>query len=78
MDYTKVLIQKLATKHNLPLKTVEKIVYSQFGYVAKVMEEGKFETIRLPYFGKFYVKPGRVKHINDNIAKKHANLKEKQ
>jgi hypothetical protein len=36
-----------------------------------VMEEGNFETIRLPYFGKFHVRPGRVKHINANIAKKN-------
>ena len=28
------------------------------------MKEGKFEMIRLPYFGKFSVNPNRVKHIN--------------
>ena len=27
------------------------------------MKKGKFESVRLPYFGKFSVKPGRVKHI---------------
>ena len=28
------------------------------------MKEGKFESIRLPYFGKFSVKPNRLKYIN--------------
>ena len=28
------------------------------------MKEGKFETIRLPYFGKFSVNPNRVEYIN--------------
>ena len=27
------------------------------------MKKGKFETIRLPYFGKFCVNKNRVKHI---------------
>ena len=28
------------------------------------MKKGKFETIRLPYFGKFLVKQKRVDYIN--------------
>lgn len=60
----KALIQDLASKHNLPLKTVTDIVESQFKYVAKVMSDGSFDTIRLPYFGKFSVKPGRLKNVN--------------
>ena len=60
----KEIILLLATKHNLPIKTVEKIVGHQFKYVKKIMEEGDFETIRLPYFGKFSVKPGRIKNLN--------------
>jgi hypothetical protein len=27
------------------------------------MKEGKFEGIRLPYFGKFHVNKNRLKHI---------------
>lgn len=60
----KVIIQKLATKYNLPLKKVENIVNSQFKFVAKKIRNGKFETIRLPYFGKFSVNENRLKHIN--------------
>ena len=60
----KIIIQILATKYNLPLKKVEDIVNSQFKFVDKIMREGNFDGIRLPYFGKFSVNPNRVKHIN--------------
>ncbi len=59
----KALIQKLATKYNLPLKKIEDIVFSQFKFVAKQIEKGNFDTIRLPYFGKFHVNKNRLKYI---------------
>tara|TARA_R110002012_G_scaffold2124_9_gene10190 strand:+ start:1676 stop:1903 length:228 start_codon:yes stop_codon:yes gene_type:complete len=59
----KEIIQILATKYNLPLSEVEAIIDYQFSYVADVMKEGNFESIRLPKFGKFSVRPGRIKHI---------------
>mgnify|MGYP002701078445 CR=1 FL=1 len=60
----KTIIQILATKHNLPLQKIEQIVNHQFKFVEKIMKEGKFEMVRLPYFGKFSVNTNRVKHIN--------------
>ena len=57
-------IYLLATKYNLPLSKVEEIINYQFKFVGKIMKEGKFEGVRLPYFGKFTVNPNRVKHIN--------------
>ena len=60
----KALIQELASKHNLPLKAVSDIVEAQFKYVAKVMSDGSFDTIRLPYFGKFSVNANRLKNVN--------------
>jgi|TARA_B110000444_G_C18801542_1_gene577715 nucleoid DNA-binding protein len=60
----KSIIQTIATKHNLPLQKIEEIVNHQFKFVEKIMKKGKFEMIRLPYFGKFSVNPNRVKHIN--------------
>ena len=60
----KIIIQILATKYNLPLKKVENIVNSQFKFVDKIIRKGRFESIRLPYFGRFSVNPNRVKHIN--------------
>ena len=54
----------LANKYDLPLKKVEEIINYQFKYIEKIMKEGKFETIRLPYFGKFSVNSKRVEYIN--------------
>mgnify|MGYP003673006217 CR=1 FL=1 len=57
-------IYLLATKYNLPLSKVEEIINYQFKYIGDIMKKGKFEGVRLPYFGKFTVNPNRVKHIN--------------
>lgn len=58
------IIHYLANKYNLPLSKIEEIVNHQFKFVADVMDKGEFDSIRLPYFGKFSVKAGRLKHIN--------------
>ena len=60
----KELIQILASKYNLPLKIVDDIVDSQFKYVVKIMKEGNFDAIRLPYFGRFSAKKGRIECVN--------------
>ena len=60
------IIEHLAYKYNLSVEEVEEIVNHQFKYIEKIMKDGKFETIRLPYFGKFSVKQKRVEYINKN------------
>ena len=60
----KLIIYYLANKYDMPLSKIEKIVNHQFKYIEKIMKIGDFETIRLPYFGKFSVNPKRVKYIN--------------
>ena len=65
------IIYFLANKYDLPLKEVEEIVNYQFKFVAKIMKEGNFDTIRLPYFGKFTVNKNRLKHINEKAKKKN-------
>jgi nucleoid DNA-binding protein len=74
MNKEKVIIQKLATKHNLPLQKVEEIIYYQFKYVAKIMKEGRFATIRLPYFGAFSAKSERIAHLNEKTRRKNERL----
>lgn len=58
----------MATKYNLPLSKVEEIVDYQFKFASRVMRKGDFESVRLPYFGKFSAKKGRIKHIQDGAA----------
>ena len=61
----KIIIQKIASKYNLPLQIVEDIVMHQFKFAASIINKGEFETIRLPYFGKFHVNKKRLKYINN-------------
>lgn len=74
MTNEKVIIQKLATKYNLPLNKVEDIVYHQFKFVANIMKIGDFQSIRLPYFGKFYAKKTRIAYLNELKRKKNERL----
>lgn len=60
----KLIIYYLANKYDMPLSKIEKIINHQFKYIEKIMKKGDFETIRLPYFGKFSVNPKRVEYIN--------------
>jgi len=59
----KDIIYYLGNKHNIPIKDVEKIVTYQFKFVSKIMTLGNFDSIRLPYFGRFSVNKNRVKYI---------------
>jgi len=69
----KKIIQILATKHELPLKEVNRIVNSQFKCVAETMREGDFEKVRLPKFGSFRAKKLRIKHVTDAKRKSTGN-----
>lgn len=63
----KVIIQKIASKYNLPIQKVEEAIYFQFKYVSETIRAGQFESVRLPYLGKFHVNPGRLKHLNERF-----------
>ena len=58
------IVEELATKHNLTVEEINDIINHQFKFVSMVMTKGDFDTVRLPYFGKFTVNKNRVKHIN--------------
>jgi len=49
---------------------VAEVVMSQFGFLRKHMEKGAFSTVRLPYLGKFYVKPGRLSKLNHAVIQR--------
>jgi nucleoid DNA-binding protein len=61
----KAIIQKIATKYNIPLQIVEEIISHQFKFVSKIINKGKFDSVRLPYFGRFHVNKNRLKHIKE-------------
>tara|TARA_R100001244_G_C5101148_1_gene118847 strand:+ start:263 stop:505 length:243 start_codon:yes stop_codon:yes gene_type:complete len=70
----KEIIYYLANKYNLPLKTIDKITNHQFKYISKIMSLGEFDSIRIPYFGKWSVNPNRVKHLT--AMKEHKESEE--
>jgi len=61
----KDLICFLAHKYDLTVQEVERVVTYQFKFVSEIMIKGDFETVRLPYFGKFSVNKKRVKYVNE-------------
>ena len=69
------IIYYLGNKHNKSLKEIEQIVTYQFKFVSQVMALGNFDTIRIPYFGKFSVNKNRVKYITE-LANKNGRRKE--
>mgnify|MGYP003627614148 CR=1 FL=1 len=66
------IIYSLSHKYNLPAKVIKEIISSQFKFTAMIMSSGDFDTVRLPYLGKFTVNPNRVKHINKRTNEKNA------
>ena len=75
----KEIIYFLANKYNIPLKNIEKIIDAQFKFVSVVMSKDRmFDTVKLPYFGKFTVNKKRVEHINklkDGVTRRSNNNK---
>lgn len=72
------IVKKLAAKYNLDEDIIEKIIRSQFNFVATTMQQGEFESVHLHHFGKFCVKPNSIKRINDLRAKKEEYLQDRK
>jgi hypothetical protein len=72
------IIYSLSNKYNLPAKVIKEIISSQFKFTAMIMSSGVFDTIRLPYLGKFTVNPNRVKHITKKANEKANKIRIKK
>lgn len=57
------IIRRIALEEGLTKKQVEEAVNSQFHFVHKIMASDTFAQIRLPFFGRFWVKPSRLKFL---------------
>lgn len=64
-DLKQELIEKLSAKYHLSKKEVQSIVDYQFRFTAKIITEGKFHSVRLPYFGVFKPNLKRKKHFDE-------------
>ena len=72
------IVKTLAAKYKLDEDIIEKIIRSQFNFVASTMQEGEFQSVHLHYLGKFCVKPNSLKRINDLRAKKKEYLQNRK
>lgn len=70
---SKELIRKLANKYGLTPSEVEKAVRHQFKYVAKVINKGDFDAVRLPYFGQFKPDMKRKGHLDERKNNQNAS-----
>jgi len=57
------LYGEIATELGIPKKRVKDVVEHEFRFVKKVMERGKFNSVRLPRFGIFEVNEKRLKNV---------------
>lgn len=55
------IIRRIADRKGLPISTVREAVESQFELVANVIKGENIDTVKLRYFGKFKMRPNRIK-----------------
>lgn len=64
------ICRQIATEIGAPIEEVVSIVRTQSKYVTQIIAKSGFESVSLPYLGKFLVKPGRLKKLNEAMAEK--------
>lgn len=69
--YQQSIINKLAKEYHLSPDKVREAVMYQFRFVRKIMTKGKFESVRLRYFGEFHVNPKRLQKLQERNGKEY-------
>jgi hypothetical protein len=64
------ICREIAKEIGAPIEEVLTIVRAQSKYVCHIIENSGFESVSLPYLGKFLVKPMRLKKLNESMAEK--------
>ena len=64
------IIQEIVDEDGGTYEEVAEVVMSQFAFVRKHMEHGAFSQVRMPYLGKFYVKPSRLYRLNNAVIQR--------
>ena len=58
------LCKKVAEEYGTSMDEVRRIVDSQFTFLRKTIEHGAFDSVRIPFFGRFHVNPYRLHRLN--------------
>ena len=65
------LYKELAKEYGTTVEEIRSIVESQFSFLRKTIEHGAFDSVRIPFFGRFYVNPYRLHKLNlERVTKK--------
>jgi hypothetical protein len=67
------IYQLLSQQLNKPVDVIEKACRSQVEFIAKVIEKGDKESVRLKYLGIFGVKKLRQEYLDGNKDKEANN-----
>lgn len=62
------VIKEIQAELGGSMQEIESVVESQFEFIKQTMERGLFDSVRLPYFGRFKVNPYRLRRLNIAIA----------
>jgi nucleoid DNA-binding protein len=63
MEHNDLIYKQIAKERQISRDTVKEVCTSMFEFVATTIERNKHEAVRLPYFGIWRVKPGRLEHL---------------
>lgn len=66
------IIKEIATEDGGTRSEIKEIVDTQFEFIADIFRRGAFEGVRMPFFGVFWAKPGRVQAVNEQAARQRA------
>ncbi len=61
------IIKEIVAENGGDITETSAIVESPFQFLKKHMEHGAFSNARMPYLGKFYVKPSRLYRLNNAV-----------
>ena len=64
------ICREISKEIGSPLEEVMSIVRAQSKYVTQAIKNSGFESISLPYMGKFLVNPWRLRRLNQAMAEK--------
>ena len=65
-----LIIREILDEDGGTYDEVSAVVDSQFDFIKRTMEASDFSQVRLPYLGKFYVKPARLSKLNHAVIQR--------
>ena len=77
MDNLEKIYRDVAEELGLSKNLVKEIAEAQFDLVVKTITAGELNDVRLQYWGKFSVKPERLKHLDRHPTEFKKRIKDK-